>query len=134
MQTSYYAIISHSNPGAISISLKPPRGTRYKHYPALAPPGHLVSAYKHNGSIDEAGYRLQYSKILKALDPLLVWNVLHHIAGEGNEPILLCYERRGEFCHRRLVAEWFEAHLDIQVLEYEPIVASPEVEQLSLFR
>ncbi|EDP8947924.1 hypothetical protein IDN71_003483 [Salmonella enterica] len=39
----------------------------------------------------------------------------------GNvEPVLLCWEKPGEFCHRQLVARWFRRELGIAVEEYDP--------------
>ena len=35
----------------------------------------------------------------------------------GDNAILCCYERKGEFCHRRLVAAWFQKELKIDVPE-----------------
>ena len=36
----------------------------------------------------------------------------------GPNAILLCWEPPGKFCHRRLVAEWLEEHLGVEILEY----------------
>ncbi|EDW8799046.1 TPA: hypothetical protein G8N45_002632 [Salmonella enterica] len=39
----------------------------------------------------------------------------------GNvEPVLMCWEKPGEFCHRQLVARWFRRELGISVEEYDP--------------
>jgi len=35
----------------------------------------------------------------------------------GEDAILLCWENSGVFCHRRLVAEWFEEELGVSVPE-----------------
>lgn len=35
----------------------------------------------------------------------------------GERVVLLCYEREGEFCHRRLVAKWIEEKTGIKVPE-----------------
>lgn len=37
----------------------------------------------------------------------------------GPDVVLLCYEKPGQFCHRRLVAEWFEQELGLVVPELE---------------
>lgn len=71
----------------------------------LAPPWSLVKME------DEKEYTKEYRKILDKLDPAMVLEDL----GEG--AILLCWEKAGEFCHRRLVAEWLEEHLGITVNE-----------------
>ncbi|EDN5140815.1 hypothetical protein GTT80_003834 [Salmonella enterica] len=39
----------------------------------------------------------------------------------GNvEPVLMCGEKPGEFCHRQLVARWFRRELGIAVEECDP--------------
>jgi len=35
----------------------------------------------------------------------------------GEDSILLCWEKSGDFCHRRLVAEWLEKELNVKVNE-----------------
>jgi uncharacterized protein (DUF488 family) len=48
---------------------------------------------------------------LSKLDPQKVFSDL------GQDAILLCWEKPGEDCHRRLVAEWLEGLLGIKVPE-----------------
>ena len=62
-------------------------------------------------------------RILKYLNPL-------EVAEKLNNSILLCWEKPGEFCHRRLVAEWLEAATGEPVPEFQK-PKGPE--QLSLF-
>ena len=51
-----------------------------------------------------------YNQVLSKLDPEQVY-------GELDNSILLCYEDNIEFCHRHIVAAWFELLLDISVPE-----------------
>ncbi|AVV51445.1 DUF488 family protein, N3 subclade [Leptospira santarosai] len=41
------------------------------------------------------------------------------ILSEGKDFALLCYEKPGDFCHRRLVAEWIEEKTGIKIEEYK---------------
>jgi uncharacterized protein (DUF488 family) len=50
--------------------------------------------------------------VLGKLDPAKVLDDL------GGGAILMCWEKPGEDCHRRLVAEWLEKHLSIKVPEF----------------
>jgi hypothetical protein len=43
---------------------------------------------------------------------------------------MLCWEAPGEFCHRRLVAEWLEGELGIQVPEWK--LEQPDVPVIPL--
>ncbi|EDQ8408608.1 hypothetical protein GO387_003587, partial [Salmonella enterica subsp. enterica serovar Senftenberg] len=44
---------------------------------------------------------------------------LHLLMGNV-EPVLLCWEKPGEFCHRQLVSRWFRRELGISVEEDDP--------------
>lgn len=81
----------------------------------LAPAWDLVK------ETNERVYRLRYQT--EVLDNLEAQDVLNALP-EG--AILLCWERAGDFCHRRIVAEWFETELGIVVPEYSKKVASPQ--------
>lgn len=104
MQTSCFAK-TKNHQRAVSIARSSPRWFKGRRYMQLAPPWSLVKME------DEKEYTKEYRKILDKLDPAMVLEDL----GEG--AILLCWEKAGEFCHRRLVAEWLEEHLGITVNE-----------------
>jgi hypothetical protein len=69
---------------------------------------------------DEAAYRTRYfDEVLAPLDPQRTWDELHALAAP-HEPVLLCFEdlrKPGLWCHRRLVAEWLERALGVEVAE-----------------
>ena len=114
--------------GRISIARFAPRRhpAGYRIYSKLAP-GRWFN------SVDEAMYRKLFAEQLVARDPQATWNELHTLAA-GQEPILLCWERLvdpGEFCHRRIVAAWFEEHLGVTVDELE--AAPADLTAVSLF-
>ena len=102
------------DPKAVSISLYPPRGWSGRRYKALAPTKQMLK-------MGEAEYRAAYQTILDRLDPRKVYQEL------GEDAILLCFEKPGEFCHRRLVAEWLEKALGVEIPEWE------EKKEASLF-
>ena len=80
-------------------------------YPDLAPTWVMIDRYKHDH--DEAAYRGYYSAIvLRHLSPSRV------LAELGSDAVLLCWEKPGGFCHRRLVAEWLGATLGLDVPEW----------------
>jgi hypothetical protein len=114
MKTSYFGSIKIKGlSDLISISMKPPKYflNIVKIYKPLCPSYQLVMEYK-KSIITEYEYERQYySTILDCLDPKKVYREL------GDDSILLCYEKSGEFCHRRLVAKWFKENLNIDVPE-----------------
>ena len=114
MQTSYFAKKGYSNPVAISLIV--PYWFSGPKYEKLAPTKKLLNLYK-SGVISKTDYTKQYtSETLCRLDANTVWEDLVNIAGQ--DATLLCYERAGEFCHRRLVAKWLENELGVFVTEF----------------
>lgn len=113
MKTSCFSL--YKGYGRISIARYAPRNTPagYRIYSKLAPGTWF-------NSVSEAKYNeLFKNEILARLDPQRTWDELHAMTG-GYEPVLLCWERPGEFCHRHLVAGWFERELGVTVSEYDP--------------
>ena len=114
MKTSNFKI-SGADPNAVSIARYPPwRGPsafKGRRYQALAPSKALLSAWK-AGEISQAKYiEWFYQETLSPLNPAQVFKEL------GADAILLCYEPPGEFCHRRIVAEWLEKALSASIPE-----------------
>ena len=105
MHTSYFWRFYRSrSKRLVSIALKTPEWFQGWHYPALAPREDMLH-------LGEEEYRREYQAILDKLDPRQVY------ADLGPNAVLLCWERPGEFCHRRLVAEWLEKNLGVKVPE-----------------
>ena len=110
MKTSNFSR-SGTHPEAVAISRTRPKGWTGRIYEPLAPSWRLLAEAK-CGEIDEDEYtRRYYAEVLSKLDPREVY------ADLGGDAVLLCWERPGAFCHRRLVAEWFEEKLGILVPE-----------------
>ena len=111
MKTSYFANIKNLPDGAnlISIARGNPSWYRGKTYLPLAPSWELIK---------KTGFPEPYStkyceQVLNKLNPAEV------MAEIGEDAILLCWEKPGDFCHRRIVAEWLEKSLGIKVPEFE---------------
>ena len=108
---------TYTGPGRISIACWEPRGTPagYRRYPALAPTREMMR-------MPEARYRdIYFRDIVGHLDAQVVWDDLHALAG-GAEPVLLCWEKppfsAANWCHRRIVAEWFADKLGVDIAEH----------------
>ncbi len=91
-------------PNAVAICRATPNGWSGRRYPSLAPTWAMVK-------LPEGVFRSVYADQLKGLDPARVFEDL------GPEAILLCWEAPGKFCHRRMVAEWLERSLGVEVPE-----------------
>lgn len=117
LYTSYFANASNlpESVARISIALYPPRWFSCARFPKLAPTKEILSRWKENHN--EAEYRLAFAVMLARLDVKEVAQELSGLAN-GNDVVLLCYEKRGDFCHRHLVAEWFRSN-GIHCKEYD---------------
>lgn len=117
LYTSYLAK-NAKHPDAIAIcAWVPPYYASVKRYPLLAPEMALVKLYKSN-QVNQEEYTEEYFKTLKkrGVTAQQVVNDMHEGA------IMLCFEKPGEFCHRRLVAEWVETETGVVVPEWSPLV------------
>lgn len=99
----------------ISISSKTPYWFTGKHFQLLAPPYSLVIDFKNNQISEEEYVQLYLEKVLNPLDPTDIYTQI--IATFGENATLMCYEKPGQFCHRRIVASWIELSMDIHIPE-----------------
>lgn len=83
---------------------------------SLAPKKEFFKTWRHNRGLinektnNEYYMREFYEQVLKPLNPEEIYQKL-------DNSILLCYEEHNEFCHRHIVAAWFELTLGVEVLE-----------------
>lgn len=109
------SFFTYAGPGRVSISRTTPRHTPkgYRGWKALAPGPWFKS-------VSRAEYEKLYAAQLAALDPRAARDHLTDLA-DGAEPVLLCWEEppftETNWCHRRLVAAWFERELGLVVPE-----------------
>lgn len=119
MRTSYFAKYRGEN--AVSIAAITPKSFHGRIYEKLAPPKWLLYRFKQTG--DQTAYESSYrEQVLSKLNARIVFEEL------GENAVLLCYEKPGQFCHRHIVAEWFHEKIGIEVREIKI-----DFEQLSLF-
>ena len=107
METSYFA--KYRGNMGVSIARSTPSWFTGKRYSPLMPPWDLIKGYK-NGAVPEEEYAKIYNKLLDDLDPQEVYLRLQ-------DRVLLCWEKPGDFCHRRLVADWIQQKTGNEVPE-----------------
>jgi len=103
--TSYYSNYRNfpDNFEPVSVSLYPPKGFNGIIIEELAPTNSILMDFK-NGKINEFNYiQRYYTEVLSKLNP-------HQIAKKLNNKILLCFEKKGDFCHRHIITEWLKKH------------------------
>lgn len=107
MQTASFSDV-FSNPKAVAITRKAPGHFKGRVYQDLAPSWPTL---KKGMAGDAEGYDREMSAHLNTLNARKV------LADLGPDAILVCYEPFNTRCHRRMVAEWLEEWLQIEIPE-----------------
>ena len=81
-------------------------GIAYEHHPDLAPTPDILDAYR-----DYQDWAAYESRFLPLLEGRSAEEVGREILARYRTPCLLCAEPTPEHCHRRLVAEYWVAHV-----------------------
>ena len=124
MKTSNFKTYKGDN--GVAICLYPPLDYSGTQYPALAPNRQTFFAKKAD-EIDEAEYEKQYRElVLSKQDAKNVYEMFQ-------KSVLLCWEPPGDFCHRRIVADWIQEELGIEIPEWQPGDDDPKDFQTPLF-
>lgn len=118
MKTSYFAKLRSIDKDLkpIAICLYPPKWYNGDVYKKLAPTWDILNKWKtsNKDEIAEQEYTEQYYiQVLNKLDAKKVYEEL------GEKSVLLCFEKTGDFCHRKIVAEWLNKKLGITVDEFK---------------
>lgn len=87
-------------------------------------------------NITQQQYIEQYRRrVLSRVDQAVMLKDLERLTG-GRDCALLCYEKPGDFCHRRLLADWMLETTGLEIPEFgqekKPDFEN-SVEQLTLF-
>jgi hypothetical protein len=107
MYTSYFAKVKKLPPGLVPVSIAraSPRWFTGLRELRLAPTWAMLKLHKPE-------FDVAFAELLAQLDPAQIFLTL------GENAVLLCWEKPGVACHRRLVAEWIEQHLGVEIPEY----------------
>ena len=96
----------------------------------LAPSYSIWSEYQKTH--DEQLYRDRfYHENLAKLDPQDIYYKIKELSGNRHgyfsrpDAVLMCYEKSGDFCHRRIVADWLSVNLKINIYEITKEGARP---------
>lgn len=111
--TSNYAR-HNGNPKAIAISCTVKDWIDVPlHIKELAPTWQMVQAHR-DGNLSNDEYKIQYLELLEKrnIDPKIFEQM-------EDGTMLLCYESPGDFCHRRILAEWVESKTGFVIPEWK---------------
>lgn len=103
MKTTYFANVKKlGDMNFVSIARKTPDGFPGIIYEPLAPTWEILQEYKY-GQKDKRWYIEKYiDDVLSRLNPRKVIDII------GEDAVLCCWETPEKFCHRHIVAKWFE--------------------------
>jgi len=108
MQTSYFS--KYKKQDGVNIALGEPKWFTGESYPSLYPTWDMINNVKKTKNYTL--YIEQYTQILNKLDPFKVYNDLKN-------KTILCWEKSGDFCHRKLISDWIEEKTGFIVPEYD---------------
>ena len=78
----------------------------FEHHPELAPTPEILDTYR-----DDGDWPAYVAHFVPLLEERAAESAGREILGRYRAPCLLCAEPTAEHCHRRLVAEYWAAHL-----------------------
>ncbi len=119
MKTGFFKQIDDSAAkGFISIALYPSKNDNVLlEFRALATNWKLMENLKSN-KISEAIFIKEYKKQLNNLNAKSIFEQINFLSS-GNEPILMTHGNKTSFCHRHILAKWFEEELGVIVEEFK---------------
>ena len=95
---------TYNGSNGVSIANSQPNGCDFPVYTPLQPGWGLVNAWKRHEITDDEYEAMYRMNILSKLDKGTVINDLYNLVKDV--PVLLCWCKKGTFCHRYIVAKW----------------------------
>ncbi len=119
MKTGYFKQIEDNlTLGYVSISLYPSKNKNVKYeFKSLVPNWKLLEMYK-SKQLSDSEFEKEYLEQLNNLDAKTIFEQINFLTGE-NEPILMTHGNKSSFCHRHILAKWFEENLQIEIGEFK---------------
>ena len=119
MKTGYFKQIEDNlTLGYVSISLYPSKNKNVRYeFKSLVPNWKLLEMYK-SKQLSDSEFEKEYLEQLNNLDAKTIFEQINFLTGE-NEPILMTHGNKSSFCHRHILAKWFEEKLQIEIGEFK---------------
>lgn len=122
--TSYFrkwSICKNKMPEPISVALSKPIGMEMKEMPLLMPTKQMLFQYK-KGILTDKMYREEFLRELDRRFPKGPSRLLELLPPEC---VLLCWEAKGKFCHRHIIAEWLSPIVVVKEFSDTPYGQDP---------
>lgn len=116
--TSYYANYrKFKGMFRVSISRTAPSNSYDLQLTKLAPTAELLQNYKSNFITNEEYTSVYNNQLLRLENDGYIAKVVKDLSTLQEDVVLLCYEKKGDFCHRHLLAEWFNNNHNTNIRE-----------------
>ena len=119
MKTGFFKQIdNNSTLGYVSISLYPSKNKNVLfEFKSLAPNWKSMDMLK-SKQISEFDFEKEYMIQLNNLNAKTIFEQINFLTSD-HEPILMTHGYKKSFCHRHIVAKWFEDELGIRIDEFK---------------
>ena len=119
LKTGYFKQIDNNlTLGYVSISLYPSKNNIVLfEFKSLAPNWKLMEMLK-SKEISEFDFEKEYFIQLNNLNAKTIFEQINFLTGDY-EPILMTHGNKSSFCHRHIVAKWFEKELGVKIDEFK---------------
>jgi uncharacterized protein (DUF488 family) len=119
--TSYYAKKLPEDFIKVSISVSKPKSYRCKYLWKPAIPDWTLVDFIKKGLITENEYKVRYLQQIEESEILTRAAFLRMFDNEDKNVVLLCWESPDSFCHRHILADYLNDHMDLKhkIKEYE---------------
>lgn len=123
LYTSYFALIPKlpKEMLKVRVSLFTPKWAQVdENMLCLNPTEQLLREVKSEAPPSEKAMKKYQEEVLKKLSPVEIYNKMINLLEKHSKKdlALLCYEKPGEICHRRFIAEWLEKENSVTVPEF----------------
>ena len=103
----------------VSVTRFLPETLKVENIPELSPETIILFRYKRERDVSKCtnSFKLQFSKLNKEE----IIKQLEYISQKNDNAdiVLVCYEKKGDFCHRHILAEWLGSDYNIEELSFE---------------
>ena len=119
MKTGYFKQIEDNlTLGYVSISLYPSKNKNvFYEFKSLVPNWKLLEMYK-SKQLSDSEFEKEYLEQLNNLDAKTIFEQINFLTGD-KEPILMTHGNKSSFCHRHILAKWFEEKLEVEIEEFK---------------
>ncbi len=119
LKTGYFNQIDNDlTMGYVSISLYPSKNKNVLYeFKSLVPNWKLLEMHK-SKQLSDNHFEKEYLIQLNSLDANTIFEQINFLTGDY-EPILMTHGNKTSFCHRHILAKWFEEKLEVEIEEFK---------------